>query len=162
MIRVSGLFAWAWDERLEDCRRTVLQSCRVVFGNLHFGILSSFYFSMVGLHCVDQQFLESIVLYCLWILAKCSEVGTKCIPTFLCGLCVHSVTALHNVYTFHFFSARWFINWQMLQGWAGEVAVCEVNLHCLDLEPWIIIWYRPWLYFVFVAFPWMCATTTFK
>lgn len=128
---------WAWDENIEDYRRTVLQRCRVVF-DLHFGIQSSFFFSTAGLHCVGQQFLESIVLYCVWILAKC-------ISTFLCGLCEHSVAALQNVYTFHFFSARWFINWQMLQGWVGEVAVCEVNLHCLDPELWMIIWYCPCL-----------------
>ena len=85
------------------------------------------------------SWIDCIVLCVEWILAKC-------ISSFLCGLCVHSVTALHNVYTFHFFCARWFINWQMLQGWMGEVAVCDVNLHyCLDPELWIIIWYRPFL-----------------
>ena len=33
----------------------------------------------------------------------------------------------------------------MLQGWVGEVAVCDVNLHCLDPELWMIIWYCPCL-----------------
>ena len=160
MIRASGLFAWAWDENIEDCRRTVLQSCWVVFGNLHFGLLSSFYFSMVGLHCVAQQFLESIVLYCVW--------GGYWQNAFLRSFVDFAyIVWLHcTMFTLFISSPR---------GDSSTSKCCKGGWVRLQFAMWIcivLILSYEWLYdtvlvlslavFCFVAFSWLCATETFK
>ena len=156
MIRASGLFAWAWDENIEDCRRTVLQSCWVVFGNLHFGLLSSFYFSMVGLHCVAQQFLESIVLYCVW--------GGYWQNAFLRSFVDFAyIVWLHcTMFTLFISSAR---------GDSSTGKCCKggwLRLQFALSWSWtmnnnmIPSFSCPSVFSVFVAFSWMCATKTFR